>query len=104
MRAIFVDIDGTLTEDGGNRWGKPRMDLIRAVRHIVARCEVVLWSGAGGRYAQAFADKYEIPAAAAVSKPDAVFDDGIGKIRPNLAMAPIEPPEMLEMYAGMVPQ
>ena len=43
---IYIDIDGTLTNDGENANGEPNQDAIGSVRTLICNgWEVVLWSG-----------------------------------------------------------
>lgn len=73
---VYVDIDGTLTDRPGGRNGKPRKDIIRGLKHLIALGqEVVLWSASGAEYVKNFAATHEIRAIACLSKPGAIIDD-----------------------------
>ncbi len=98
-RWIYVDIDGTLTHDGANRWGEPIEENIEALRRICHKRHVVLWSGAGAAYATEFAKRYKLDVVAALAKPDMVIDDSPDRIRPNMMLAPINAPEEIPLLA-----
>lgn len=82
-RWIYCDVDGTLTEAPESRWGKPRLDVIGRIKDAIGEGDVVvLWSGAGAEYAEAFAERYGIKARACLSKPDLLIDD-VPSLRPR---------------------
>lgn len=75
MLPIFIDIDGTLTgapTSGGDPI-QTRVDTVK--RMIEDGDEVVLWSAAGSKYAQAFATTHGIQPTAAIGKPEYCIDD-----------------------------
>ena len=84
MLPIFFDIDGTLTSVPTKMWGPVYPARIAAVQRLIASGrEVILWSGGGTAYARAFAEKYDLPAAVCIGKPDMAIDDN-PTIRPRL--------------------
>lgn len=75
-RPIFVDIDGTLTLAPTKMWGPVIEERLKKVRNLCQQgYQVVLWSGGGTKYAEAFAAKYELPVMAALGKPQVFVDD-----------------------------
>lgn len=73
---IFCDIDGTLTDDPENKWGNPIHNRIDYIKDKIKKGHTVLvWSGNGTEYANAFCEKYEINAVFAIGKPDVYLDD-----------------------------
>ncbi len=87
---IYVDIDGTLTNDGENAGGEPNHDAINGVQILIQKGhEIVLWSGRGTDYAKAFAQRWEL-GCVAIGKPKCCYDDN-PEIRPGgLTVLPAE--------------
>ena len=74
-RPVFIDIDGTLT-DQGTQGGNPLSERIEKVRHMIAQgVAVVIWSGTGTVYARDFADRHGLAVLAAIGKPEYLVDD-----------------------------
>jgi phosphoserine phosphatase len=97
---IFCDIDGTLTDDPENKWGNPHMDRIQKVRDLISDGKVVVvWSGNGTEYAEAFCAKYEIDARFAIGKPDVYIDDK-PKVRAEGKLTHLWPKEMIAHNYG----
>lgn len=89
---IFIDIDGTLTDAPGRRWGRPAAARIDKVKGLLAAgVDVVIWSAGGRDYAREFADAHGLAAATCIGKPACVVDDN-PTIRPAGRM-PIRTPE-----------
>lgn len=87
---IFVDIDGTLTTEAYTRWGHPIKDRIEAVKALVIMgYDVVLWSGGGRKYVEAFAKKYGLEGVICIGKPDVIVDDQVD-IRPRRRIGYVE--------------
>lgn len=75
-RVIYCDIDGTLTDDGERKWGKPIHQRILKLNHLFdAGYEVNLWSANGAGYVKAFAEKHGVKHTRCLSKPGVVIDD-----------------------------
>lgn len=73
---VFIDIDGTLTDDPVNRFGNPLVYRISKVQELLdSGQQVVLWSAGGGDYAEEFAEKYNIYGAVCIGKPALCVDD-----------------------------
>lgn len=93
-RPIFIDIDGTLTEDSHHGWGEPILFRLAKVRELVAQgCEVIVWSGGGTKYAKAFCEAHQLSVTLATGKPGIIVDDN-PKIRPQLVC--VSPEEYFE--------
>jgi|APSaa5957512535_1039671.scaffolds.fasta_scaffold16415_2 hydroxymethylpyrimidine pyrophosphatase-like HAD family hydrolase len=91
---IFCDIDGTLTDDPENKWGKPNLKRIEYVINKINEGETVLvWSGNGTEYAKEFCKKYGIDPVCAIGKPDIYIDDK-PKIRAEGKMVHVWPNEI----------
>lgn len=74
-RPIYVDIDGTLTQERNNMWGLPDHKRIDHIRDLVESGElVVLWSDNGTDYATEFAEKHGLDCIA-LGKPSICIDD-----------------------------
>jgi hydroxymethylpyrimidine pyrophosphatase-like HAD family hydrolase len=85
-RPIYIDIDGTLTTEPEKPWGQPRSARIDRLRAMIAEgAQIVLWSGGGTAYAQAFAKQYRLDGAIAIGKPECLIDDN-PRIRPQLRL------------------
>ena len=75
MLPIYIDIDGTLTDDPSGD-GAPIESRVDAVKRMIAGGQpVVLWSAAGTWYARRFAQDHKISVEAAIGKPDFCIDD-----------------------------
>ena len=80
-RPTYIDIDGTLTDDG-KAGGRPKWSRINRVRQMIAEGkDVVIWSGSGTKYAEEFCRHHQIFPLAALGKPDIAVDDN-PNIRP----------------------
>ncbi len=99
---IFVDIDGTLTDQQRRRswWrGKRRDAVIRKVKDAYdAGHEIILWTGNTG-YAQKvaveLAEEYGIHVGGAVGKPNLCIDNEKGRLQRRLRRSVITPEEFL---------
>jgi len=75
-RTIFVDIDGTMTDEPDKSWGSPNLEVIDRVKQLIKDgCEVVVWSAGGTEYAKEFAERCGIKASACIGKPWIAIDD-----------------------------
>jgi hypothetical protein len=73
---IFIDIDGTLTDDPRKAMGKPVWERIEKVIWLISIGEqVILWSAGGETYAREFARDYGIKPYLCLSKPCTMVDD-----------------------------
>lgn len=73
---IYVDIDGTLTDDPEYRRGKPLQRRIDHVRQLIRDgYPVVVWSAGGTDYAREFCRKHSLTPMAALGKPHFAVDD-----------------------------
>ncbi len=79
---IYCDIDGTLTQDGENKHGKPVLSRINQLRFLSKRNQVILWSGNGKEYAEQFKRRHYLDDCIAIGKPHLIIDDN-PTIRPN---------------------
>ena len=73
---IYVDIDGTLTDDPEYNRGKPlgrRIDKVRT--WIRDGRPVVIWSAGGTEYAKLFCRKHSLNPMVAIGKPNFAIDD-----------------------------
>lgn len=82
-RCVFIDIDGTLT-DQGTHGGNAIPERIAFVIRLIEQGErIVIWSGTGLTYARQFAKDHGLDGAVAViGKPEVCIDDNPG-IRPK---------------------
>lgn len=93
MARYYVDIDGTLTYDGANSWGKPRSVALKKMRLLCkSPNHVVLWSARGQRYAEQFAERYSLKPDLCLGKPDYIVDDN-ARIRTEPHMQHVSPEE-----------
>ena len=75
-RPIFIDIDGTLTDDPEKGNGRPNIDRIQCVKKMVSEGDqIVLGSGRGTEYVKLFANKHKIKNVVCIGKPDKAIDD-----------------------------
>jgi len=75
---IYVDIDGTLTDDPENKWGNIIISRVKKVKEFIDEGhEVVIWSGNGTDYANEFCKFLDIKPYVAVGKPDIYIDDRV---------------------------
>lgn len=73
---IYVDIDGTLTDDPEYRRGKPLQRRIDAVRKMIRDGKpVVIWSAGGTEYAKEFCKHHALIPMAILGKPSRIIDD-----------------------------
>lgn len=81
QRPLYVDIDGTLTDNGngGGNIIQSRIDYI--IRLIKEGHHVIIWSGNGTKYAKDFVAKHNIDCLA-IGKPETCVDDN-PDIRPR---------------------
>ncbi len=80
-RPTFIDIDGTLTDDG-KAGGKAIPSRVKAVKQMIAAGnDIVIWSGTGTKYAVEFCKAHGINPLAAIGKPERCVDDN-PNIRP----------------------
>ncbi len=94
-RPIFIDIDGTLTEDS-KAGGKAIHARVKAVRKRIAAGEdIVIWSGTGTKYAVEFCKSHSIKPLAAIGKPEYCVDDN-PNIRPVGRVVVLDPKEFFE--------
>ena len=92
-RPIFVDIDGTLTDDRHKGHGRPIASRIQKLRdHLGAGGELVIWSAGGTDYAKQFAADNGLEGATCVGKPDLFVDDN-PTVRPGARIKVISPEE-----------
>jgi len=79
MATIYVDIDGTLTDNHAHRAGVPIKERIERVKKLLADGnDVIIWSAGGSNprnYAIEFCREHGIEATAALAKPQIVVDD-----------------------------
>ena len=93
---VYIDIDGTLTDDPTKQWGPVIPDRIESVQAMIGRgVEVVLWSGGGTAYVRAFAEKYNLRPAVCIGKPYQMVDDN-PTVRPSGRMRVVAPDEFFE--------
>ena len=93
---IFIDIDGTLTTVPTKMWGPVIPGRIAAVQALIeSGREVVLWSGGGTGYVQAFAEKHGLRPSVCIGKPDMAVDDN-PTIRPARVWRVIPPEAFFE--------
>lgn len=91
---VYVDIDGTLTDDPEYRRGKPLQRRIDKVRQMIRDgFPVVVWSAGGTEYAREFCRKHSLTPLLAVGKPYFAVDD-----KPNITRQGIRvrTPEFLD--------
>ena len=79
---IFIDIDGTLTNDGHKPNATPIKYRIEKVQQLSEKHSVILWSGNGRDYAETFRVKHGLTFCLAIGKPHLIIDDN-PTIRPN---------------------
>ena len=92
-RPIYIDIDGTLTDQPVQPWGNALASRLARVRELVAEGrQVVIWSGGGTVYAKAFCKQYGLEGVTAIGKPEAIVDDN-PLLRPTGRMSIIAPDE-----------
>ncbi len=90
-RPIYIDIDGTLTNNPTTTWGKVLQERIKKIKCLVAEnTQVVVWSGNGTQYAKAFCEKHGIEGVVALGKPEYIVDDN-PDIRPKERMPVLTP-------------
>lgn len=90
---IFVDIDGTLT-DNDQKGGNPLQRRIDAVRLMIRNNkQVVVWSANGTAYAREFCRRHSLTPLAVIGKPRYCIDDHAGIRAQGLN---ILPPEKLD--------
>lgn len=94
MKNIYIDIDGTLTNQPEQRWGIPYLKRIKKVQQLCKQNKVVIWSGGGYEYAKKFCKLYNISPFTILSKPDYFVDDN-KNIRNKLQY--IEPEEIFKL-------
>jgi predicted HAD superfamily phosphohydrolase YqeG len=77
-RPIFVDIDGTLTNDP-ERYGEAMPERCAWIQHLIDEgFKIVIWSATGTQYALDFVERNGITGALAVlGKPEVCIDDKI---------------------------
>lgn len=81
-RPIFIDIDGTLTNEPEHPWGKVHTTRIDKINRLVELgYQIVIWSGNGTTYARAFAERHGLKGVFCIGKPQVFVDDN-PKIRP----------------------
>lgn len=91
MLGTFIDIDGTLTDQGA-AGGNPIESRLATVRGwIKAGRHIVIWSATGHEYAKAFALTNGLDCVA-VGKPEICIDDN-AEIRPGGLTAKVISPE-----------
>lgn len=71
----YVDIDGTMTNTPGKRWGSPNLLVIEKVKTLIKDNIVIIWTAGGCQYAKDFCAKYDLIPAAILPKPDYIIDD-----------------------------
>jgi hypothetical protein len=54
---IAFDVDGTLIDEND----MPRWDIIGILKALTAYCDIIVWSGSGGGYAQAWGRRLFLP-------------------------------------------
>jgi len=95
-RPIYIDIDGTLTDEPVEHWGVPRSERLAKVKRMLAEgMQVVIWSGGGTTYARDWADANGIGGAVCLGKPEFCVDDN-PSIRPPGRMRIIPPTEFFD--------
>lgn len=88
---IYIDIDGTLTDNNLHRQGAPELKRIQRVKELIAAGnDVVLWSAGGNEYAEQFAKEHGLQVIAALGKPGFCIDGN-----PNIRNFAIQPPTWL---------
>lgn len=93
---IYIDIDGTLTDEPLKKWGNPIWERIRRVEYLVnLGYRVVIWSGGGHDYANEWVRKHQLEGVIALGKPDAYIDDN-PNIRPEIRHKWIDANDFLE--------
>jgi len=75
MLPIYIDIDGTLTDQPGGKGEIIKSRIAMVKRMIKAGQPVVIWSAAGCIYAKEFVKANGIDAIAAIGKPKLCIDD-----------------------------
>lgn len=94
---IYIDIDGTLTDNPICRGGAPNQARLAVVRTIITLgTPVIIWSARGREYAEKFVAENDIAAQAAIGKPQFCIDDN-PTIRPGFK---VERPEWLTQFAA----
>lgn len=89
-RPVFIDIDGTLTVSTKAN-AEPIPERIKHVRKLIeAGHQVVVWSGRGTEYAQAFVSRNSLFGVVAIGKPELIVDDQ-PEIRPSEHMPIVTP-------------
>ena len=95
-RPIYIDIDGTLTDQPVEHWGTPWQARLAKVRRMLAEgVQVVIWSGGGTTYARAWAERHGLAGAVCIGKPEFCVDDN-PTIRPVGRMRIVPPTEFFE--------
>lgn len=95
---IYIDVDGTMTEDGAHAWGSVRQDVVDRVRELIESGKLVaIWSARGEKYAREFAEKNGLGRARFfLSKPSMLVDDN-PRIRDPERMVMLSPDEFMDM-------
>ena len=92
---LFVDIDGTLT-DSPTQGGQVLLARLAELRALIAAGrEVVLWTGGGTGYAQAFAELHGLRPSVCVGKPSVAVDN-CPTIRPAGRLRIVAPEDFFE--------
>jgi hydroxymethylpyrimidine pyrophosphatase-like HAD family hydrolase len=87
---IYIDIDGTLTNDGDKACAPVVPSRLTRVRKMItAGIPIVIWSATGTSYAKKFCKDYALEGenVTAIGKPKFCVDD-CKTIRPNLLVRP----------------
>jgi hypothetical protein len=95
---IFVDIDGTMTDNPESKWGFPNKDVIDSVKRAIKKKHVVVvWSANGAEYARRFCSLHKIHPKVCLAKPDVCVDDR-PDIRPRDKMVVIPPEDFSKRF------
>jgi len=98
MAYIYVDVDGTLTDDGAGG-GDPRLNVIDKVKRLIEdRHTVIIWTGGSINAARKLCDTHGIRPIAILHKPSVMVDDN-PNVRPcfEISKGVISPEQFLEM-------
>ena len=95
-RHIFIDIDGTLT-DNPTEPGNAIPERVERIKHLVGQNQsVVIWSARGAAYARSFASEHGLlEIVTAIGKPEILVDDDPG-IRAKGSMPIVSPEEFFK--------
>ena len=89
-RVTYVDIDGTLTDNGSAPWGNLITERLEKLKSQAPGSRLYAWSAQGEAYVRQFLEYHGIAGMfyGVADKPDVCYDD-VPTIRPNLQIKPL---------------